>query len=202
MKQLLLLLFFVITVSTYAQESSLRIFYGFADAELLEGKDLDGVSNSEVENLFELGMEYTIPISAKLSIVPGLTYTKTDLKTSSRLYYDLLSSYHDEGNDTQPAPQLEKIEILSIPILVEFSFWNYFFVNGGPVLSFQLNDNIINSQEGIGYHLGFGGQYNFGDFFVFANPYFKQFGTIDFKDENRDRNLSQFGVHVGLGYQF
>ncbi|WBL20840.1 hypothetical protein [Zunongwangia sp. HRR-M8] len=202
MNQLLLFLFSVITVSTYAQKSSLRIFYGFADAELLESEDLDGVSNSEVENLFELGMEYTIPISAKLSIVPGLTYTKTDLQTSSTLYYDLLSSYYNESNYTQPAPLLEEIELLSIPILVEFSFWNYFFVNGGPVVSFQLNDNNINSQEGIGYHLGFGGQYNFGDFFVFANPYFKQFSTIDFKDENRDLNLSQFGVHVGLGYQF
>ncbi|WBL27283.1 outer membrane beta-barrel protein [Zunongwangia sp. HGR-M22] len=202
MKQLLVLLFSIITVSTYAQESSLRIFYGFADAELLESEDLDGGSNSEVENLFELGVEYTIPISSKLSIMPGLTYTKTDLQTSSTLYYDLLSSYYNERNYTQPAPLLEEIELLSIPVLVEFSFWNYFFVNGGPVVSFQLNDNSINSQEGIGYHLGFGGKYSFNNLFIYANPFFKQFAAIDFKDEHRDLNLSQFGVHLGLGYKF
>ncbi len=199
MKHKLFFLFLTLTVSTYAQKPSLRIFYGFSDAKLLENEDLDGAASDEIENLFEIGVEYVIPIFQKLNIVPGLTYTKTDLKNYRMVYYDDLltsiipSSYFE----------IEKLEILSIPVVLEFHFWDYFFVNGGPIISFQLNTpgEINYSQDGIGYHLGVGGRYNFKKFFVYANPFFKQFANIDFKDQNRDYNLSQFGVHVGLGYQ-
>ena len=77
-----------------------------------------------------------------------------------------------------------------------------FLLNAGPVLSFELNDpDIEYSQNGIGYHLGFGGQYNVGDFFVFANPYFKQFATIDFKDEMRLQFKSVWSA-CGIDCQF
>ncbi|MFC6860910.1 hypothetical protein [Zunongwangia atlantica] len=208
MKIKLLFLFLALTVSTYAQKPAVRIFYGFSDAEFLHSDEIDGSSNDEVKNYYELGAEISIPLNTKFSLITGVTFSK--LKTSG--FYEALYSYNASVfNDTKALnsvlpvePYQEKqLDLLSIPILLEFKFWNYFFLNAGPVLSFELNDpDIEYSQNGIGYNLGFGGQYNFGDFFVFANPYFKQFGTIDFKDEMLDYNLSQFGAHVGIGYQF
>ena len=190
--------FFFVTVSTYAQKPAIRIFYGFSDAEFLNTEDLDGVIKDDVENLFELGAQYQINLNNTFSVVYGLTYTKTKIKNN------FLVSFGGIGDQTNPYHFIfQDLEILSISVLLEFKFWNYFFLNAGPVLSFELNDPGFNySQNGIGYHLGFGGQYNFGDFFVFANPSFKQFGSIDFKDTKVDQNLSQFVVHLGLGYQF
>ncbi|MCL6219346.1 hypothetical protein [Zunongwangia pacifica] len=198
MKHRLLFLFFVITFSTYAQKPAIRIFYGFSDAKLLEKEALDGVVSDDVESLFELGAEYQINLKNKFSVVTGLTYTKPKIKNN------FLGSYGGIGDESNQYHFIfQDLEVLSISALLEFKFWNYFFLNAGPVLSFELNDpNIEYSQNGIGYHLGFGGQYHFGNFFVFANPYFKQFGTIDFKDETRDHNLNQFGAHIGIGYQF
>ncbi|UAB83483.1 hypothetical protein INR75_15055 [Zunongwangia sp. SCSIO 43204] len=198
MKIKLLFLFLALTVSTYAQKPALRIFYGFSDAELLENEELDGSPSNDIENYYELGAEVSIPLSKKISLIAGLTYSKTTIKIQNVFYYNEINN-----KSSMPHFRYNDLEILSIPILLEFNFWNYFFLNAGPVLSFELNDpDIEYSQNGIGYHLGLGGQYNVGDFFVFANPYFKQFGTIDFKDETRDYNLSQFGAHVGIGYQF
>ena len=206
MKIKLLFLFLALTVSSYAQKPAVRIFYGFSDAELLENEELDGSPSNDIENYYELGAEVSIPLNNKFSLISGFTYSNSDLIQPTPIYYNF-SIVEDPQGLNRAAPiesfRKEELEILSIPILLEFKFWNYFFLNAGPVLSFELNDpDIEYSQNGIGYHLGFGGQYNFGDFFVFANPYFKQFGTIDFKDETRDYNLSQFGAHVGIGYQF
>ena len=198
MKIKLLFLFLALTVSTYAQKPAARIFYGFSDAELLENEELDGSPANDIENHYEFGAELSIPLSKKISLIAGLTYSKTTIKIQNVFYYNEINN-----KSSMPHFRYNDLEILSIPILLEFNFWNYFFLNAGPVLSFELNDpDIEYSQNGIGYHLGFGAQYNFGDFFVFANPYFKQFGTIDFKDETRDYNLSQFGAHIGIGYQF
>lgn len=198
MKIKLLFLFLALTVSTYAQKPAVRIFYGFSDAELLENEELDGSPSNDIENYYELGAELSIPLSNKFNLVPGLTYSKTRVKIKNLYYYNEINH-----GSSIPDFSYNDLEILSIPVLLEFKFWNYFFLNAGPVLSFELNDpDIEYSQNGIGYHLGFGGQYNVGDFFVFANPYFKQFATIDFKDEMLEYNLSQFGAHIGIGYQF
>ncbi|SFC08043.1 hypothetical protein SAMN04487907_102168 [Zunongwangia mangrovi] len=198
MKIKLLFLFLALTVSTYAQKPAARIFYGFSDAELLENEELDGSPANDIENHYEFGAELSIPLSKKISLIAGLTYSKTTIKIQNVFYYNEINN-----KSSMPHFRYNDLEILSIPILLEFNFWNYFFLNAGPVLSFELNDpDIEYSQNGIGYHLGFGGQYNVGDFFIFANPYFKQFATIDFKDEMLDYNLSQFGAHIGIGYQF
>ncbi|MEO2073478.1 MAG: hypothetical protein ABGW99_19285 [Zunongwangia sp.] len=210
MKVKLLFLFLALTVSTYAQKPAVRIFYGFSDTEISDNEDPNYIYKDEIENFYELGAEITLPLSSKFNLTSGFTYFYTDIINGERLYSERLSReipgdrYSDNViiNFAYPLPD-KQLEILSIPILLEFKFWNYFFLNAGPVLSFELNDpDIEYSQNGIGYHLGFGGQYHFGNFFVFANPYFKQFGTIDFKDETRDHNLNQFGAHVGIGYQF
>ena len=204
------ILFFFICVATYAQKPAIRIFYGFSDTEISDNEDSDYIYKDEIENFYELGAEITLPLSPKFNLTSGFTYFYTDVINGKRLYSErqtreqLGDDYSDDVIIEYAYPLPDKqLEILSIPILLEFKFWNYFFLNAGPVLSFELNDpDIEYSQNGIGYHLGFGGQYNVGDFFVFANPYFKQFATIDFKDEMLDYNLSQFGAHVGIGYQF
>ena len=143
MKVKLLFLFLALTVSTYAQKPAVRIFYGFSDTEISDNEDPNYIYKDEIENFYELGAEITLPLSSKFNLTSGFTYFYTDIINGERLYSERLSReipgdrYSDNViiNFAYPLPD-KQLEILSIPILLEFKFWNYFFLNAGPVLSF------------------------------------------------------------------
>ncbi len=96
----------------------------------------------------------------------------------------------------------EKLEIISIPIYANYTFWKYLFVSAGPILDFQTSENSIDSQSGIGYSLGLGTKYNFNNIAIFLNPNFKRHAVIPFEKENYHQKLTEFGIQFGLGYRF
>jgi hypothetical protein len=182
----------IITILSYSQNSNeLRIYYGISDSELLRNQNLDGAGNYETTNFNEFGFKYLRQISDNFSIESGINISKADLKYT-------LSSF-----DGHPVlPTYEKIEIISIPVYANYTFWKYVFLNGGPIIDFQTSDNYSDSQSGIGYSLGIGGKYNFDKFLIFINPNFKRHSVIPFEKENYHQKLTEFGVQIGLGYKF
>lgn len=183
--------FFFISNSSFSQENNeILIYYGMSDAKLLRTDDLTGAGSEEVENLTELGFRYRRKINDRLAIETGVNYATADLKITP----------HYMGEPVQT--RAEEFELISIPIYANYTLWKYFFINGGPMVDFQLSETSADSQSGIGYGLGFGGKYNFKNFSIFLNPNFKRHAVIPFEKEQFHQKLTEFGIQFGLGYSF
>ncbi|TXE06611.1 porin family protein [Gelidibacter salicanalis] len=190
-KFILAIVISIMTIQTYSQNSNeLRIYYGISDSELLRNSDLDGVGNYDVNNFNEFGIKYLRQVKNNFSIEFGLNLLKSDIEHRVMMW--------PEGYRTRS----EKLEIISIPIYGNYSFWKYLFVNAGPILDFQTTENSIDSQSGIGYSLGLGAKYNFNNISIFLNPNFKRHAVIPFEKENYHQKLTEFGIQFGLGYRF
>lgn len=189
MKNILPLLLLIFSVSTYSQTQNEARLYVGATQSSFEGEDLDGGASFDIENAFEVGFKYLLYVTENLALESGLNYWKADIKITS-----------------SPMPEQttrnETLEITSIPIFANFTFLDYFFINGGPVMDFQFSDNDLDSQSGIGVGLGAGAKYHFNDFQVFLNPNVRRYSVIPFEEENFHQKLTSFGVQAGIGYRF
>lgn len=162
----LVLSIFFISFSGFSQNlNEIRIYYGISDAALLRNDDLDGVGSYEVDSYYELGIRFIRGISSNWSLETGINYGKADV----------LNHYQVPGFSGGWANivKYEELEIISIPILAKYNFWNYFFINGGALVDFQASENTFNSQSGIGYTIGLGGEIKYDNFTFFVNPNFK-----------------------------
>lgn len=191
-KLILLIVILILSIHSYSQNSNeLRIYYGISDGKLLEYQDFYA-GNYEYNTLNEFGVKYLRQIKNNFSIELGLNFLKLDIKNEILMFpTGVLTDY-------------EKLEIVSIPIYANYTFWKYLFVNGGPILDFQTSDNLNNSPStsGIGYSIGIGGKYDFDKFLIFVNPNYKRHSVIPFKKENYPRKLTEFGIQFGVGYKF
>lgn len=179
------------SLSSFSQNNNeLRFYYGVSDSKLLRNDDLTGAGRHDVENFSEIGLRYLGRINNNLAIETGVNYTIADLKITP----------HFMGEPVQT--RAEKFELISIPVYANYTLWNFFFINGGPLVDFQRTENTTDSQSGIGYSLGIGGKYNFDSFIIFLNPNFKRHAVIPFEKENYHQKLTEFGIQFGLGYAF
>lgn len=96
----------------------------------------------------------------------------------------------------------EQLEIISIPLYANYTFWKYLFISGGFIFDIQKTDNSFHSQSGIGYSLGLGGKYEFHNFLIFINPNYKRHSFIPFEKGNNRQKLTETGVQLGIGYIF
>jgi len=190
-RALITLIVTLISIQCYSQNSNeFRIYYGFVDSKLLRNSDLDGGAGYENGNSYEFGFKYLRKISGKLFLESGINYLSTQVKITTALTGLPFSS------------RTEELKIISIPIYANYTFGNYFFVNGGPILDFQNSQKSFDSQSGIGYSIGVGGKYDLDRFSIFVNPNYKRHSLIPFEKENNHQKLTEFGVQVGLGYGF
>ena len=186
----LALVILIITIQCYSQNSNeFRIYYGFSESELLRNQDLDGTGSTNLNNFSEFGVRYLRQIKNNFSIELGLNYLNVEESITS-------------APADFPITRFENIEIISIPIYANYTFWKYLFVNGGPIIDFQISDNSSDSQAGIGYSLGFGGKYDFDNFLIFINPNYKRHAVMPFEKENYYQKLTELGIQIGLGYKF
>jgi hypothetical protein len=95
-------------------------------------------------------------------------------------------------------------KLISVPVLLKYTFFKYLFIDGGLTVDFQTNKQPTptSRQSGIGYELGFGGKYSFGHFTVFFNPYLQEHAAIQFKSTQSNFNLFDDGYKFGVGYSF
>ncbi|TDN81561.1 outer membrane protein with beta-barrel domain [Salegentibacter sp. 24] len=193
MKKFLLPLFVLfLSLNLYSQtQNEIRLYYGITDSNLLRSERVDGAGNSDIENSYELGFRYLLAITDNLALETGLNYWQGDVVTSSAL------PRPGEASSSQ------ELQTTSIPIFANFTFLDYFFVNGGPVMDFQGSaSQSIDPQTGIGVGFGLGAQYAFNNFNIYINPNFRRYAVVPFEEKNFHQKLTTFGVQLGIGYKF
>lgn len=171
-------------------KNELRVYYGITDTELLRNDDLIGAGSTDAENFSEFGLRYLRTISGKLALETGFNYSSGTMIINPAFMGEPVVS------------RKENFELISIPLFANYTLWNYFFINGGPMLDFQISDNSFDSQNGIGYSLGVGAKYSVKNFNIYLNPNFKRHALIPFEKENYHQKLTEFGIQLGVGYKF
>ncbi|WP_053990576.1 hypothetical protein [Mangrovimonas sp. TPBH4] len=182
----------LLTSLSYSQKNTneFQIYYGLVDTELLNTKGLDGTGGIDLSNSFEFGVKYLRYLSDNFSIGTGINYQYS--KVTIRSNYNGIHTIY--GN--------EDLKIISIPFHANYMFWNFVFINAGPILDIQTSSNSVDSQSGIGYAIGFGGIYRFNQISIFINPNFKRHAFIPFNKESYHRKLTELGLQLGIGYTF
>ncbi|HSP12380.1 MAG TPA: outer membrane beta-barrel protein [Salegentibacter sp.] len=184
-------LFFLLFIdSVMAQnQSEIRGFYGISSYEMDNNQSLDGAGNYDPETAYELGIRYILRMPNGLGLETGLGFWTGDIAVTSAPMPEQIS-------------RRERLQITSIPVLLNYRFLDYFFVNGGPVMDFQNSDNSFNSQSGVGISAGIGVNHYVRNFQMFVNPNFRHYALIPFEKEDHHSKLSGLGIQFGMGYNF
>lgn len=184
---------FLLTLGTFSQtKNRVSIFYSPASNGLIipEGWLGDMGYTGKGANLYEL--RYSRQINRFFSIETGLEYSFNKIEKD---YFPDGIMHYKESN----------IEMLSIPIYGDITFWKYFFVNAGPTIDFELHRQTSEStynQSGIGFGLGIGGRYTLKNFTVSLNPFYQKHLILRSKKGAYHENLYEGGIKLGLGYNF
>lgn len=190
-KLILTLVIALVSIQAYSQSSNeIQIHYGIYEAALLRNVNLDGGGSYKIENFNEFGLNYSRHISSHFHIETGIIFFNSNVEITPDFTGEPVES------------RKEKLELISIPFYANYTFWNYIFVNGGPMLDFQITDNSSDSQSGIGYSIGIGGKYYFDNLLIFVNPVFKRHSVIPFEKENYHQKLTELGIQFGIGIGF
>ena len=174
-----------------AQRSqTFRIQYEIASSALLGHDDLAGAAGYDNKNSSAFGLGYTRSLSPKVSLETGITFFTTTVEITPAF------------TGTPVSIRQEELQLVSLPLYVNYAMGKYFYVHGGPSLVFQKQEASFDSQAGIGYGLGFGVKLSRNSVFLFLNPNFKRHAVVPFKKERHPQKLTQFGVQLGIGYVF
>jgi hypothetical protein len=197
LKNLLLLSSLSLSLSyvTFAQNSFYgKVNYGISDAALLPKEEmLGGGLSYDPEGFREFGFLLGKELSKKWAIEVGLNSASADFKYV--LGHSMISAH-----ESTILPPSERFRMLSFPVLMRFSILPFLYVNAGPMLDIQRTENPEYNQSGIGYLLGIGAEHYFNKVGVFIHPHFKRYATIPFESTNY--NLTEFGVQLGVAYNF
>lgn len=168
----------------------ISVVYGFLGNELVRDEQLTGGPGFEAQSSSEFGFKYALFVHKKLRLELGLNQINMDVKINP------------EFMGTPVTARTEKLKMISIPVLIQYDFLNYLFVNGGLLFDFQKKNNSFDSQSGIGMSLGFGAAYKFKQFSIFVNPIYKRHAIVPFNPERFQQRLNQLGIVAGVGYAF
>lgn len=185
------LLVFSSFIHVSAQENNeLRFYYGTSVSGFQNRNDVDGGANFDVKNINEVGIRYLSRIMGNFYMSTGFNYLNTKTRiTPSFTGVPLIT-------------RTEILKILSVPLFAHYSLNDFIFINGGLFLNFQLTENTVDPQSGIGYGFGIGGKYQFRNYLVFINPNFKRHAAVAFEKRDNHHKLTEVGVQLGLGYIF
>jgi hypothetical protein len=192
LKKLLLPLFITFfSLSAFSQTpNEIRLYYGITDSKLLRSDELIGGASYDIENSYEFGFRYLLEVTDNLALETGLNYWRGDVLITS-------------APMPEQTTRTEALQTTSIPIFANYTFLDYFFVNGGPVMDFQGSESeSVDPQAGIGVGFGLGAQYAFNNFNIYVNPNFRRYAVIPFEEEDYHQKLTSFGVQLGVGYRF
>lgn len=192
MKKLLLpLLLAFFSLSAFSQtQNEVRLYFGITDSKLLRSDELIGGASYDIENSYEFGFRYLLEVTDNLALETGLNYWQGDVLITS-------------APMPEQTTRTEALQTTSIPIFANYTFLDYFFVNGGPVMDFQGSESeSVDPQAGIGVGFGLGAQYAFNNFNIYVNPNFRRYAVIPFEEEDYHQKLTSFGVQLGVGYRF
>jgi len=184
--------FILFNANTYGQQNNtLSLVYGTGNAGLLSRGI--GSAGYASKGFTTFGLDYMRQINGFFSIETGLEYTDSQL----------LLDYIDPPNPNF-TPEKGTIQILSVPVYGNFTFFKHFFLNAGFSVDFETDNpaqRITSAQNGIGTFLGIGGKYTFRRVNLFVNPFFRVNNMIRFNSDYY-RKLVDVGFKFGLGYSF
>jgi hypothetical protein len=191
---ILLLIFSLSINSIWGQKNNtISINYGFGgDLMLINGFVKEkGFSN---DGMINLGVFYQHKLSKTIAFKTGLNYSKS---------YILVASGYDPY-DPENGEESWDTHLLSLPLFVNYQFFEYLFLEGGPMVDLQFNAcdcQPTDRQSGIGIGLGVGGIYNYKNISFTLTPFVNYHAIIQFMPYDRDR-LVEFGLKCGIGYKF
>ncbi len=187
-------LFFICSFSSFAQfNHQLSVQTGIYNNQVSIFTSLEGAASYEHQNSFSLGIGYQYNFNNRLSLKSSINWQSSQLTSNN------ISS---TGSQIQ---QDIALATLNIPILVSYNFNRFFFIDAGPVIHFETEnepENYIDSQNGIGFSLGAGIQYSFSGFSLFAKPNLQILSVLAVAAENHHDKLFSAGFVFGLGYNF
>lgn len=194
-----LLIFFLTTTSfsqgtknkTNEQQIGLT-FSSFGNNDFGRIVALSGATGYHGERFYSLGITYLRPIKNQLALETGAEYEDHSEVSNPLIMPDF--EYHETHHH---------ISLISIPILIRWTFARYFFAQGGTFLDFDLSrDNNLDSQTGLGINLGIGAKYDFkSGVSVFVNPYLKYHSAIPFNPKKYRDHLGEEAFRFGVAYR-
>lgn len=191
MKKLSFLIAFIIASHfLYSQNHSVGLSYGQVyNGALRTFVRMDCGATYFYNNGAQYNLNYRFQLSSKVALTSGLQYQQNEIESRSTSPAGESQSYAFEVNN------------LNIPILANISFWKYFFVEGGPLLNFEIDSYGPNSQTGLGFSLGAGAQYDLGKLNFFLKSQNQIQTLIPFKWDGRQDKLITNSLAVGVFYQ-
>ena len=166
-------------------------YSGSLDNQAFYFESLVGTGSYDGKGYYSLGITYIRPISKRLDIETGISYTEYKYRVSSAPMPD------------PPAPYNITNAVVDIPVTVRWNFLKYFFLNGGLLLGIDTGkENGLDSQTGIGAMIGFGVKYDLKNIPLgfFANPYFKMHSLLPFSTDKYHQRTDECGFRLGVVY--
>lgn len=194
-KLLFFSLLLAFTVISYSQTNNgLAITYGksigTATYSLLRVGFLMGSSSSNLESNNTLGIRYFKKLNGKenTKIEIGFNYLSGDLKIKPAMTGDPISD----------APVFEDLILISAPVYLNHTLWDYFYLNYGLSLDYQkTKDSDTYSGFGLGIGFGIGARYDYKNTFFYLNPKYERHLFM-----SERYGLMEFGIMMGVGYSF
>ncbi|WP_375579876.1 hypothetical protein ABWH96_02005 [Marivirga tractuosa] len=178
---------------TYSQNHS----FGLSYSHIYSGgandyAELAGASSYHIKNGAQYNLNYKYQLSKNLNLISGLQFQQIGMQSQN-------------GSTTGELQTWDfQVDNLNIPILANLTFLKYLFVEGGTMLNFQINEEDpygIDEQNGIGFSLGLGIQYDTGKFNVFLKSQAQMQTLIPFNREKYYDRLLANSLSVGIFYQ-
>lgn len=181
---------------SFAQRNQLRMVYNLTTQSVLHPLvNLRGDNSPEVDRINSFGVRYLRNLSNGFSLETGLGFVFAELKQ-----YPYMPIKH---SSTESGVKTGNLGIVTVPIFVNYSFWKYFFIHGGPMINIQHTGFTNDNQTGIGALLGVGLQYNFNNFLIYASPNMSFHTLVPLAETERYHDkLIQQGFQFGFGYSF
>src|SRR5688572_2419042 len=171
-----LLLLFSLRPAAYSQSKNRLIFQsGFASNALFTSPGLVGGGSHEGKGALAFGILYSRTLSRSFALETGLEYSFNKIESTSAFHPGF------ERVTTE-----NRIRLISLPVYGNYTFLEYFFVNGGLLLSMETEKadqqfRSIDSQSGFGLGLGAGGKYSFKKMIFTVNPFLQKHAIVTFK---------------------
>lgn len=200
MKKIISLIVFSFIFSTsQAQSTKGRTALGVAisgigDNTAFHLTSLDGGGSYSGKGYYSLAITYLRSLPNKFDLETGIEYGK--------------NSYHFENSSVGPdvdASHNAYLSLIEIPITVRFNLSQYFFVNGGLLLDFDVTkEKQLDNQTGMGTILGAGAKYDFKStpIGLFINPFLKYRPLIPFTSKKYHLRTREIGFRIGAVYLF
>lgn len=198
-KTLVILIFFLVSgMYAYGQrQNEVQANIGLGAADMHWSQEMLGMGTTEIGDVNSIGMRYRRTFDAHWSISTGAQYFRGRVLTTPApgpAFHGLNAIFED------------KLEMLSFPIMMEYTFLKFLYVSVGPQMDVQLTETGFESQNqnGIGYIFGLGGRYQTDRFSIFLFPNLSRHSWISFQNRggNGRQVLSVYSLQIGMGYRF